>query len=279
MIAIAESGSSKTDWIIASDSINYKSFQTAGLHPLKITQEIVKKELAAFSEHYQAFAQVKELFFYGAGCGNLARTGILKDSLMQSFPQAKVNIYSDLLAACIAASGNQPAICSILGTGSNSAVYDGNAITEQQISVGYLLGDEGSGSDLGKRLLRKILYKELNDELITSFYHSYQKTQEDLIRETYSNLQPNKYFASFSPFLLKNILDPDIHSLISDSFNNFISRHLLKYKAIHNLPVHFVGSVAFHFQDVLIETLQKHSLTPGNFLKNPIQGLVKYHLS
>lgn len=279
MIAIAESGSSKTDWIIASDSINYKSFQTAGLHPLKITQEIVKKELAAFSEHYKAFAQVKELFFYGAGCGNLARTGRLKDSLMQSFPQAKVNIYSDLLAACIAAAGNQPAICSILGTGSNSAVYDGNAITEQQISVGYLLGDEGSGSDLGKRLLRKILYKELNNELITSFYHSFQKTQEDLIRETYSNLQPNKYFASFSPFLLKNILDPDIHRLISDSFSNFISRHLLKYKAINNLPAHFVGSVAFHFQDVLSETLQKHSIAPGIFLKNPIQGLVKYHLS
>lgn len=278
MIAIAESGSSKTDWIIASDSNNYKSFQTAGLHPLKITQEIVKKELSAFSEHYQAFAQVKELYFYGAGCGNLERTLTLKDSLMQSFPQAKVAIQSDLLAACIASAGNQPAVCSILGTGSNSAVFDGTGIINQQISVGYLLGDEGSGSDLGKQLLKKILYKELRTELIEFFYHSFQKTQEDLIRETYSNLQPNKYFASFCPFLLKHAEDPDINQLISNSFSDFISKYLLKYPQIHELPAHFVGSIAYHFQSILSDSLKKHEVNPGVFLKNPILGLLKHHL-
>jgi glucosamine kinase len=278
MIAIAESGSSKTDWIIASDSTNYKSFQTAGLHPLKVTQETVKKEMSAFSEHYHAFAQVTDLYFYGAGCGNLSRTALLRESLMQSFPQAKVHIQSDLFAACIASSGENPGICSILGTGSNSAVFDGHQIIENQISIGYLLGDEGSGSDLGKRLLRKVLYSELDMSLIENFFHTYHVTPEDLIRETYANSYPNKYFASFCPFLLKHADNPEINQLISGSFRNFINTHLLKYSSVHQLPAHFVGSIAYHFKDILVPILLEQNITAGTFLKNPIQGLLLHHL-
>lgn len=278
MIAIADSGSTKTDWIFAENKNTTFHFQSIGFHPLRIQEGMVRHELAYFTHHQDFFPKINELFFYGAGCGDLSRTQVLKKSLEQVFPAASIHIFSDMLGACIASSANQPSICSILGTGSNSAVFDGQKITSQQLSLGYLLGDEGSGSDIGRRLLQKVLYQDLPAELIKEFMTRFNKTAESIIRETYTSSLPNRYLAGYSAFAFEHIDNPMIEQLVVESLENFISRHLLAYPEAKELPIHFSGSVAFFFKEMIIKLMSKHHLIMGKIEQSPINGLIRHHL-
>ncbi|MCF8295315.1 MAG: hypothetical protein K9I34_04545 [Bacteroidales bacterium] len=278
MIAIADSGSTKTDWIFASGKDNYYSFRSIGLHPLRIQELTVKQELRQFTRHTEIFPQISRLYFYGAGCGNSGRTTLLEQSLKEIFPAAEILIYPDMLGSCFSASAGKPSVCAILGTGSNSALFDGYKIIHQQISIGHILGDEGSGSDLGRRLLRKLLYKKLPAALLSDFQTQYSKSDETIIRETYASPTPNRYLAGYCSFIYHHIDYPEMQTIVKESFDSFFRAHLTEYPDIYKLPVHFHGSIAFFFQDFILKSLEQYGLTPGTIERSPMDGLIRYHL-
>lgn len=278
MIAIADSGSTKTDWIFAENKNTVYHFQSIGFHPLRIQEGLVRHEMAYFTHHQDFFPKIEQLYFYGAGCGDLSRTHVLKKSLEQVFPNAAIHIYSDMLGACIATSSREPSICTILGTGSNSAVFDGEQITSQQISLGFLLGDEGSGSEIGRKILQKVLYHDLPEDLVTEFMARFNKTPESIIRETYTSSLPNRYLAGYSAFAFEHLDNPDIEKLVEESLEGFITRHLLAYPEAKSLPIHFSGSVAFFFKEMIMKLMIRHELKMGKIEQSPINGLIHYHL-
>lgn len=278
MIVVTDAGSTKADWIFANANGQETLVQTKGLNPfLHPSVQIVKtlrEELAAFL----LTEDIESIYFYGAGCSDDKRCAIMQSSLSQVFPTAKIFVEHDLLAAARALCGDQSGIACILGTGSNSCLYDGQQITDNVPSLGYLVGDEGSGGHLGKSLLRSYYYREMPFELAQAFHHEFASDKTQVFDQIYGDNSAS-YMASLSIFLTKHLDHPFSKNLIADCFREFINRHVVKYQDYKNQPLHFVGSIAFHFQDILQLVIQEFKLKPGQILHKPIRELLSYHLA
>jgi hypothetical protein len=274
MLLIADSGSSKTDWIL-TDGATEMSFATDGLNPYFVGSDSVCTAIA--SHPALAFAMPDSVFFYGAGCSP-AKIHIIEQALKSSFPTAEIHVASDMLAAARALFDHSKGIACILGTGANSCCFDGSGITAQIPPLGYVLGDEGSGADLGKRLLRLVLRRRLPRNLLTDFNNSCGLSAEQILPAIYSNPCPNRFLAGFSPFIASKIEYPEIQQLVEDAFTDFVQNMLLPYECCRQLPVGFVGSVAFVFQNILRNVLETNGLQIGAFLRTPLQTLAKFHL-
>jgi len=275
-ILIADSGATKTHWqLVNTDTSNTQTFYTKGISPFYMNEadivELLKNELGTF-------APVKNIYFYGTGCSQKDKVQIVQNALNNFFQPEKIYVEHDLLAAAKATCKNNKGITCILGTGSNSCLYDGNDIIDNIPSLGFLLGDEGSGAWFGRKLLQAYFYRELPQDLRVAFNKKYRFTKDEILNNIYGVKNPNSVVATYMPFLAENNGHVFIRQLLRLGFDEFISRTILKYENHMQLPIHFIGSVAFLNKDILNESLQHFGLSIGEILKSPMHGLIAYHL-
>ncbi|MDL2243434.1 ATPase [Bacteroidales bacterium OttesenSCG-928-J19] len=274
MILIADSGSTKTSWALLGEQVPYSVQITSGINPFHLDQAHI---IALIKKEYPINDRViRKICFYGAGCIP-EKKYIVSEALNGCFGTEEIEIESDLLAAARALGQDEPGIISILGTGSNSCYYDGKKIVENVSPLGYILGDEGSGAVLGKRLVADLLKKQLPDALTEAFFAEYSLTPTQIMEAVYRQALPNRFLARFTPFLKKYIHEPAIRELVEDSLDSFVKRNLRQYAQVRELPLHFTGSIAWHFRENLSRVLEQHHLSLGKITQQPIEGLYEYH--
>lgn len=281
-IIIADSGSTKTDWIILSPLAAPCRFTTLGLNPCLMDDEAIANILKPAFEGHQADVDGDvTLHFYGAGCrpDQCARMAALIAAAFHLPDVSQVHVASDLLGAAHALCGDTPGIVAILGTGSGSALYDGHTFQQQTPSLGFILGDEGSGAVLGRRLVSDLYKGALPHHLLAAFEAELSVNITDIIQHVYALPAPNRYLAHFAPFLSAHVDEPAIHALLLDEFRRFFLRNIRPY-ARPELPVHFVGSIAAVFEPLLREAAATACpdirFTVGRILPSPIQSLADY---
>lgn len=276
MIVIADMGATKTDWSFAEGSTVIKNIQTKGFNPyFHTTGEIVDLLRSDFME--EDFSDVEEVHFYGAGCSTEDKIKTVEHALKVYFPYASIEVSHDLLASARALCGKAPGIACILGTGSNTCLYDGTHIIANNPSLGFLLGDEGSGGDLGRELIKSYYYGELHESLNEKFEQQFRIDKDSLLGNVYSTDKPNAFCAAFTPFLNQNIEEECIEEIVKNSFREFWNRHILTYENYQKLPINFVGSIAHHFKKQLEEVAKEFGSRVGIVIKAPVGKLIEFH--
>ena len=275
-ILIADSGATKAEWCLLQGKEKQTIF-TQGLSPYFLTTEairdLVQQQVAAPLNK----TIIDKVFFYGTGCANPENAKNVKKALEPVFPAAQISVNTDLMAAARALCGDEKGIACILGTGSNSCYYNGKTIAKNSPGIGYVLGDEGSGAYLGKKVLQYYLYDTFDEDLRSRFDAKYVTTAVEILDNVYKKPLPNRYLASFALFLAENRGHYMIENIIEDGLNDFFFQHLNKYNEIWKHPVHFVGSVADGFKDVIKSLCESYEFELGTILKNPMEGLATYH--
>jgi N-acetylglucosamine kinase-like BadF-type ATPase len=276
MIVIVDMGATKTDWSFADGSTVIRTINTKGFNPyFYSTEEIVDLLRPDFIE--EDLSDISKIYLYGAGCSTQEKKKIVKNALLVYFPSAEIEINHDLLASARAICGKNPGIACILGTGSNSCLYDGTDVIANNPSLGFILGDEGSGGDLGRELIKAYYYGELSTAIEIKFEEQFNTDRDSLLTNIFSTDKPNTYCAAFAPFLAQNIDEDCINKLVVGSFNEFFERHVSTYDNYQKLPINFVGSVAHHFKYVLEEVTKSHGCRIGTIVKAPVGKLIEYH--
>ena len=273
---IADSGATKAEWCLMNGK-KKKSIFTQGISPYflstnQITQ-LVSDELASKINK----ETVEQVYYYGTGCANPENARSVKKAIQRVFPDAKVQVQTDLMAAARALCGHEKGVACILGTGSNSCYYNGKTIVKNSPGLGYVLGDEASGAYLGRKVIQYYLYHTFDEDLRARFDARFVTTAVEILDNVYKKPMPNRYLASFAMFLAENRGHYMIENIIEDGLNDFFFQHLCKYAEIWKYPVSFAGSVAYGFQDVLKDLCSSYEFELGTILKNPMEGLVKYH--
>lgn len=274
MILIADSGTTKTEWCLITDRGDLETVITSGINPFYQDAENIS---AILQKEFIGIKKIDAIYFYGAGCINQEKQNIVKDALLNVFKVTNIFVGSDLLAAAHSLCQDRSGVVCILGTGSNSCYYNGSEIVVNVSPLGFILGDEGSGAVLGKKLIGDVLKKQLPQSLIDDFFETYQTTAAAILENVYKKPFPSRYLADYTKFLSKNIKHPEIEKIVTDSFRDFVTRNLLQYSEIGQTPIHFTGSIAFHFEVQLRKVIKEQDLMLGNIEKAPMEGLIKYH--
>lgn len=280
MILIADCGSTKIDWCLVNKTKVEKQVFTMGMNAVMLTEEEMRQRIAdqLIPELADLAGSVTAVFFYGAGCISAEVCGNVARAIRANIPSAEtIEVYTDLLAAARALCGHKPGIACIMGTGSNSCLYDGNAISSNVSPLGFILGDEGSGAVLGRLFLGDVLKKQLPAEVCARFLDEYDLDLLTIIRRVYKEPQPNRFLASVTPFISKNIDVPEIHAMVLASFRAFFRRNIHQYTGYDKHCVNFIGSVAFYFRPVLEEAAKAEGCQIGAIVKSPMEGLIKFH--
>ncbi|MBD5272201.1 MAG: ATPase [Bacteroides sp.] len=273
---IADAGSSKIEWaLISSDGNIIAQFISPGINALLSSKEDMEKAFANVAETLDKAAD--EVFYYGAGCANEETCRKVADAIRKVWPEAEIDVKSDLYAAARSLLGNQPGIACILGTGSNSALYDGKEITANIPPLGFILGDEGSGTSLGKRLIKEVFKGEMPEDLKNSFFKECNISLSEILNRVYRQPNPNKFIASLVPFIRKHIDSPLIHNMVKEQFREFLRCNVMHYSGYDVLPVNFTGSVAFHFDDILRQAAAEEGISIGIISKAPMERLIEFH--
>lgn len=279
MYLIADSGATKTAWALCSSRKSVTT-TTQGLSPYYFTAEqiaeVLRNELLpALGKKASA---IEAIYFYGTGCAVPAQQQVVKKGLKAALPYVKIiQVQSDLVGAARAVCGHEKGIACILGTGSNSCVYNGKSIIKNNPAPGYILGDEGSGAYLGKKVVQHYIYETFDEELLHKFKVTYNQDYRTILDHVYKQPWPNRYLAGFTTFLSENRGHYMIENILEDGIGDFFITHLYKYKQTWLWPVHFVGSIAWHFQDKIKDLGNTFQVQVGNILQAPIEGLIKYH--
>lgn len=275
-ILIAESGSTKTDWVLIGDK-RKRRFNTQGLHPyLQSSDEIgyiLKNELKLNPKR----TAVDEIYFYGAGVNSKDSKKVILRALQGYFNTKKIYTEGDLLAAARSTCQHEKGIACILGTGSNSCYYSGKKITNKLPSLGYILGDDGSGNHIGRKLLQYYFQGIMDKELATDFEKMFDLEHETILNNVYRKPFANRYLARFAKFALDHRGHYMIENIAEDCLNDFFINNLLHYKQVHKVAVHFSGSVADSFKDILQQLCYQYEIELGKVVKRPIEDLVKFH--
>lgn len=273
---IADSGATKCEWCLLEGK-KKKKIDTIGISPYFLTDEQILDELTTNLLPALKKKTIDEIYYYGTGMLNPDNVKRMKKVLKKLFPEATIEVKDDMLAVARATCGAEKGMACILGTGSNSCYYNGKKITSIRTGIGYILGDEGSGAYLGKKVLQYFLYKTFDEELMAKFQAKFQTSHLEIIENVYRKPLPNKYIASFAIFLAENRGHYMIENIIEDGLNDFITEHLYKFQEAWSYPIHFSGSVAFGFKDVLVELCHSYELNVGSVIKEPMPGLIKFH--
>ncbi len=277
MILIADCGSTKVDWCLLNGNEVVTKVFTCGMNALLLTEEEmsqnIKNELLPNIKEYV----IDEVYYYGAGCLFDHVCENVRRAIYRNIPAPKIEVHSDLLAAARALCGDQPGIACILGTGSNSCYYNGSNIVYNVSPLGYILGDEGSGAVLGKLLVGDVLKKQLPEPLCKKFLEEFELDRQKIIERVYKQPGANRFLASLSPFLNRNIEEPAIHRLVLNAFKAFFVRNITNYEGYKNLPINFVGSIAMYYRPVLEEAAASIGVEIGTIIKSPMEGLIKFH--
>ena len=273
---IADSGSTKTEWCLLKGNTK-NIFTSQGMSPYFIAgqqmENIINLEVLPSLKK----AQVEELYYYGTGCANPGNARMVKKALKNCFPNAIIHVDTDVTGAAKALCGNEKGVACILGTGSSSCYYNGKRIVKSSPGLGFILGDEGSGAYLGKKVIQYYLYNTFDGDLRSRFDAKFVTNVNEILNAVYKESLPNRYLASFAIFLAENRGHYMVENIIEDGLNDFFYAQVYKYRESWKFPVHFTGGIAFGFKDVLQQMCESYQLQLGNVLKNPMEGLIKYH--
>ncbi len=275
---IADSGSTKTQWRFVAEDGSFNEVFTQGINPYFMSKEEISALLiVSFSDKGQR-KRVDKLYFYGAGCSHNEQCVIVKSALEMAFPKADIRVASDLLASAKALFGSSKGVACILGTGSNAAVYNGIEFTDTISSLGYILGDEGSGAYIGKKIITAFFHNELPLALQKEFQTCYTIQLQQVLNRVYKQDFPNRYLAGFAPFAAKNLSDPLIYSLVYEALHDFVKYQLASLSFdMQDYKIGFVGSVAFYFRSVLESIVLKKGYILSGIIAAPMDSLVAYH--
>lgn len=282
MHLIADSGSTKTDWCLCNKGSVVLNIQTQGINPYHQTEEAIEEVLREellpqlTRESRLTAHSSTSIVFYGSGCANATACNRIKEALFKVLATEDVTVHSDLLGAARALCGHEEGIACVLGTGSNSCLYNGKEIIANTPPLGYILGDEGSSAVLGRRLVGDCLKNQLPEALRDEFLAEYQLTQEIILEKVYRQPLANRFLASLTPFLSKHKEVPEVHKLLVESFVDFFVRNVKQYRRPW-LPIHFVGSIANAFSAELKVAAESLGMELGTIMQSPMEGLVKYH--
>jgi len=274
MLLIADSGSTKIDWRAIDKDGSVQAFTTPGINPYYQSEEQIEDELRR-NLVPNISGTITEVHFYGAGV-TPEKSGVLCNCFKSIFPGTEVSAYTDLLAAARALCGHEKGIAAILGTGGNSCFYDGKEIVDNVPACGFILGDEGSGAVIGKKFLADYLKRQIPQDLRKIFDDKYGLNYSTIVEKVYRQPYPNRFLASFSPFVFENKDNPYIKNLLTQVFEDFITRNIIQYD-YRTYPLNIVGSVAYYFADVIHEVAAKFGVKIGTIMKSPIEGLTEYH--
>jgi N-acetylglucosamine kinase-like BadF-type ATPase len=278
MILVADSGSTKTEWKLTGDGKSRESLFSTGINPYFLSVDDIcthlKEEIPDLSG--QSFEKV---YFYGTGCNTEAKNNVVREAISRFCNAGEILISTDLLGAARSLCQNDPGIACIMGTGSNSCYYDGKSIAANVAPLGYILGDEGGGAVLGRKLVSAVLKKQVPEDVINLFFDTYKITPAEILERTYMKPFPNRFLGQFARFISANLNIPELRDIVTTSFDEFIVRNILQYSESATLPVHFTGSISFHFRTILEERLNKHNLKLGKVTLSPMADLINYHIT
>lgn len=281
MILIVDSGATKSDWI-ALDSKGEQLFvtQTLGLSPEVLTKAVIEDRLANNFELSKNKDDVKQLYFYGAGCGTERMKKFLKEIFGDFFPNAKAEIREDTYAAIYSTTkiGHQGIVC-ILGTGSNCSYYDGHQLFQKVTSLGYILMDDGSGNFFGRKLIRDYYFHKMPQELGIKFAKEYELDADVIKHNLYKQPNPNTYLATFARFIIENKSHLYCRGVIDKGFQQFVNNYIMQFELATKVPIHFVGSIAHFLREELAIVIERNDLILGVVRRRPIDGLVEFHRS
>lgn len=273
---IADGGGTKTEWRLLEGTTK-KTFFTTGISPYYLSkieiEQLIRKEFPAVVLK----KQISDIFYYGTGCKTKAKADLVSNALSTFFPKAKIKVTHDLMGAAIATCGNKPGIVCILGTGSNSCVYNGKKMVKNSPGLGYILGDEGSGAYFGKKVLQHFLYGFFDKALSDSFLEQFKTTKEEILHKVYKEPFANRYLAGFTQFLSLNRGHFMVENIIEDGLRDFFDQHLKHYPRCQTYTFHFVGGVAYHFRDKIAELCIDYGFKLGKITKQPMQGMAQFH--
>lgn len=276
MIIIADSGASKIDWRLISKDKSITQANSPGFNPYYQPEEdlraTVREVLAPLAKE-----KVEKIFYYGTGVSSEKNQETIKSVFLGFFKEAKIEVGWDLLAAARALCGEEPGIACILGTGSNSCLYDGKMITGNVANLGWILADEGSGAYIGKQFIFDYFRELMPAKLASQFKARYPWSREEVLEKVYTQPKPSAFLASFTRFIFQHLDEPYCYQLIYRSFSDFYENNVMRYENYKNLKVHFTGSVAFYFSDILRQVANDKGITVKNILEGPIAGLTLYH--
>lgn len=277
-ILLADSGATKTSWSLLSEETNdILRMKSDGLNPAHNSLESLKEKMLEVKNFYGGM-KIRKICFYGAGCATPDLKDKIESCLKHYFKPCEIIIESDIMAAANSLFGNKEGVACILGTGSNSALVSNGEIIDRIPSMGYILGDEGSGVALGRTLLNAIFKRTLPDDVTESFHKEYNVSIEKVIKKVYQEPGAPAYIASFAPFLHKNIHLDEIRLLVESSIDDFFIKNILPYLKIKNYKVGFVGSIAYNFKDIVNKIASKYGISVVNILKEPMPMLEQHFL-
>lgn len=276
---IVDSGATKADWVMVKEGHVIRNFLTPGINVTYHKQDEIEKIVSKATQEISKIEEknIEKIFFFGAGCGNKVNTKILLKVLKHNFKSAEIKIESDLLAACHALCGREKGWVAILGTGSASCLYNGEKISKQTPSLGYLLGDEGSGTYLGKLFLTKYLQKTLPQSIKEDFETKFELSYPKVLENLYQNPFPNRFISSLAPYILSHIEHPLIYSLCQLNFEHFFKINLDYYSNYIQSELNLLGSIAFNFREIIEKIATQYKIKIKNIEKSPMQGLVKMY--
>ncbi|NOS93633.1 MAG: N-acetylglucosamine kinase [Cyclobacteriaceae bacterium] len=276
MIIVADSGGSKIDWRLLKQDGSIAQAQSSGFNPyyqpIEHLQHILKDSLLPV-----ATESVTKIFFYGTGVSSEKNQRIIQEAFLTHFKDAQIEVGWDLLAAARALCGREPGIACILGTGSNSCLYNGEKIIGNVANLGWILADEGSGTSLGKKIIFDRFRKKMPAKLEEQFNARFPWSREEVLEKVYQQEKPGAFLASFAKFIFQHLKEPYCYNLVYESFSEFYENNVMKYDNYQNLKVHFTGSIAFYFSDVLRQVANDKGITVKNILEGPIAGLTLFH--
>jgi N-acetylglucosamine kinase-like BadF-type ATPase len=278
MILIADSGSTKTEWKTIKDGKAGESLFTGGINPYFLRTDEIYLLLTMELGVMKGLSPDK-IFFYGTGCNSDSKNNVVKEALQRFFSGTEIFVGSDLLGAARSLCQNKPGIACIMGTGSNSCYFDGHIIVKNMPPLGYILGDEGGGAVLGRKLVSAVLKRQVSENVTSKFFDTYKITTAEILECVYMKPFPNRFLGQFSRFFSANIDIPELQDIITTSFEEFIRRNILQYPESARLPVHFTGSIAWYFRRFLEESLKKYNLKPGVITLSPADDLIRFHMT
>ncbi len=280
MILVADSGSSKTDWLLSQPGQSPIEFRTPGLNPYFLTDKEIVKVLQEKAKDLIAYGtDVAEIYFFGAGCSSPDRHEIVSNALSMLFPKAYISVDSDLLGSAYATCGHEKGLCCVLGTGSNISFFDGDEIHSGKHGLGFVLGDEGSGTWFGKALITDFLYGNMPDDIHFKFDKTYGLTKEIVVSNVYQKPRANSYLASFARFL--NVIRRTAYgqTKLKEGLLEFIETNIKSYPEYHQYKCNFVGSIAYVFADELKALCEANNITVGKIIRQPIHDLLEFILT
>lgn len=279
MVAIVDSGSTKSDWVILDDFKKvFLKTETIGFNPNFINRELIVPEIEKNSSLILVKNSITKIFFYGSGCGVKKNCETIEEELKKIFTKAEIVVKEDLMAAAYAAYGGKPAIVCILGTGSNSCYFDGENLKIKLPSLGFLIGDEGSGSAIGKQLVRRYFMQKLPADLLAEFEQNYTLTVEDALQNMYHSPRPNAYLADFNKFVIERKDHPYFKDMVYKEMKDFFEYQVIPYEESKDAEINFIGSIAYYYEDILRSVAQEFHLNVGHVVQKPIESLVDYHI-